>query len=285
MAKGVNVVHDADAIQLSHADTSGLRQNHRMAYEALLALIDKRRTELDMSERALCIAAKVGLNTIRHVRSRGHAPKPQALVALASALKMPPDELLLAAVEETIAIKPKKRRPDTLTVYLKGDVSANHYRANEIWEPSEWVRYLLPASIHLDLERNLAAFTISDDSADLLFKRWSVVVARPFRVPPSIDVRAFRTEKLETGQRVILRFRDVESARICLRAFEVEIRENDRVIFWSRSTNPKYQTPITFDRDPSGAFIIFDKAVNVTEKVTMEPAYLILASITHEVSW
>lgn len=279
---GVLVVHGAHAIQLSHAIASALRQNHRMAYEALLALIDKRRAELDISERALCLAAKVGLNTIRHVRSRGHAPKPQALVALAGALKIPPDELLLAAVDESISIEPKKKRPDTVTVYLKGRIGIRRWALNELSDPSEWVRYLLPANVFGWSNQEMSAYLLEDDSADLLYRRYSVILVRPFRGAASVDARTLRTEKLVDKQRVVVRFRETAEGRVNLRVFEIEIRDNDTLIFWPRSTNPKYQEPIVYERERSGAFVIFDQPINLTEKVTMEPAYLVLGSIVSE---
>lgn len=66
-------------------------------YQALLDLIAARRAELNnMSERAACEAAGLKPDAIRTIR-RGNAPKPDTLVKLASALRMPASVLLDAA--------------------------------------------------------------------------------------------------------------------------------------------------------------------------------------------
>lgn len=78
-----------------------MRQNYRMAYELLLSRIDAGLQAKRLSERKACLLAGVGINTIRHIRVRGHAPKADNLAKLAPVLGYPASYLLDAATQAT----------------------------------------------------------------------------------------------------------------------------------------------------------------------------------------
>lgn len=101
------VIHESDIADISpHRQRISIRKTlsaemrhiiRMEKYATLLSIIAERRLALgDLSERALCEQAGIKPDAVRTIR-RGNAPKPDTLVKLAAALRLPPSTLLDAA--------------------------------------------------------------------------------------------------------------------------------------------------------------------------------------------
>ncbi|MCQ8240558.1 helix-turn-helix domain-containing protein [Rhizosaccharibacter radicis] len=208
-----------------------------MPYEQLLSRIDARLRALGLSERAACMKADVGVNTIRHIRNRGHAPKPENLARLAAVLRVPPAYLLEAAAasvaeqeDDTPSLQPVQVR----TVYVKGEVQAGVWREAVEWEPSDWSPIYLPDDHRYPgVER--FGLLVRGTSMDRLYPAGSVVVVVRFE-----DIG--RSPK--PGERVVVIRRSATHDHFEATVKVFEIDEARRVILWPKSSDPEHQTPI-----------------------------------------
>lgn len=196
-----------------------------------------------MSERKACITAGVGLNTIRHIRARGHAPKPENLYKLAVALGVPPAYFLEAAGEtsknntgeaqQTTAIIPSIE-----TIYVKGFVQAGHMQEAIEWPASDWIPVYAPTdSRYQDIER--FGLQVRGNSMNRVYPDGSIVIAIRFdqlgRMPRS-------------GERVVVLCRTKygsDEMEATVKRYQID--EAGRHILWPESDDPLYQTPIILD--------------------------------------
>jgi repressor LexA len=217
-----------------------LRQIHRMAYELLLARIDERLRALGLSERKACMNAGVGVNTIRHIRKRGHAPKATNLAKLAEALGVPPNYFLEAAAAGAEEEKRASSGPIRLaSVFVKGDVQAGVWREALEWTPDEWFAVTVPTDErYREVER--LGLLVRGTSMDRLYPDGTVVIVVRFgdlaRMP-------------HPGERVVVLRRSRNTGD-----FEATLKEYDRDLLgrhllWPRSMDPEFQTPFVLGPD------------------------------------
>lgn len=212
-----------------------MRQNYRMSYDLLLSRIKERLDALGLSERKACLKADVGINTIRHIRVRGHAPKPTALSKLAVALGVPPSYFLDAAGAQDVEASEKTSPIAAInTVYVKGMVQAGLWQEALEWSPAEWQPVYVPAD---ERYKNIDKFglLVHGDSMNKVYPEGSIVIA----------VRLSDLGRMpRSGERVVVlkRMNGCSNMEATVKRYEVD--KDGRSILWPESYDPLYQTPI-----------------------------------------
>lgn len=208
-----------------------------MAYELLLTRISERLGALGLSERKACIMAEVGLNSIRHIRTRGHAPKPDTLIKLAAVLGVAPAYFLEAAGEDVPPAK--KSRVMLGTVFVRGAVQAGVWREAIEWVGDEWYSLTVPTDDRYPGAERFG-LEVRGTSMDRLYPEGTVVIVVRFgdiaRIP-------------KTGERVVVLRRSAETGEYEATLKEYQVDEQGRHILWPRSTAPEFQTPFVLSAD------------------------------------
>lgn len=222
-----------------------VRQNYRMSYELLLTRIKERLDALGLSERKACLMADVGLNTIRHIRVRGHAPKPENLAKLAKALEVPASYFLEAAVETKVSGADSadnqaagRTHIGIETVFVKGYVQAGTWQEALEWPTSDWKPVYIPHDNRYPESRPFA-LEVRGTSMDKIYPDGSVIIAVTLddlgRMPRS-------------GERVVVLKRAGDgSGYMEATVKKYQIDSAGRHILWPESHDPLYQAPIILD--------------------------------------
>lgn len=202
-----------------------------MAYELLLSRIDERLTALGLSERKAALMAGVGVNTIRHIRNRGHAPKPVNLAKLASVLKVPAAHLLEAAAESGS----HNAAPNILAqVPVRGAIQAGVWREALEWPEQDWYAITTPIDDRYPgIER--FGLVVCGASMDRLYPEGTIVLVVKFG-----DL--MRTPN--PGERVVVLRRDRRNGEYEATLKEFDIDARGRAVLWPRSNDPEFQSPI-----------------------------------------
>ncbi|MBS1020496.1 LexA family transcriptional regulator [Gluconobacter cerinus] len=210
-----------------------------MSYDLLMRRIKERLDALGMSERKACLTAGVGINTIRHIRVRGHAPKPENLHKLATTLGVPPSYFLEAAVDQAEA-KENSLKPvaNIETIYVKGFVQAGHMQEAIEWPASDWMPVYAPPDIRYPSIPRFG-LQVRGDSMNRVYPDGSIVVAVKLddlgRLP-------------RTGERVVVLCRSKSgSNEMEATVKKYQIDQSGRHILWPESDDPLYQSPIILD--------------------------------------
>lgn len=236
------LAHD-ESIAERTLNTSGAgckppRYDHRVRYKLLVERIKERLDATGLSETAACKEARVGVNSIRHIRRRDHAPKAETLAKLAVVLGVPPVYFLEAA--SLGASQPDLQPAHVLeTVYVKGAVQAGAWQLALEWDPSEWYAVTVPPSRkYPGLPR--FALEVRGNSMDREFPNGSVVAVVKLedlgRLPEPTEYVVVLRRSL--GQ---------EEFEATLKQYERD--QNGRHLLWPRSTDPEYQVPFIFPPD------------------------------------
>lgn len=200
-----------------------------MAYELLLRRIDERLKILNLSERKACLQAEVGVNTIRHIRKRGHAPKIAALVKLSKVLQVPAEYLTDAAAQGEI----ERESGQSERVMIIGSVQAGVWKAALEWNPEEWRVLPVPADARFPGVTRYGLKVVGP-SMNKVYPEGTIVIVVSFgelgRTPLS-------------GERVIAMRRD-ETGQYEATVKEYELAPDGRHILWPKSTDPEFQTPV-----------------------------------------
>lgn len=222
-----------------------VRQNYRMSYELLLTRIKERLDVLGLSERKACMMADVGLNTIRHIRARGHAPKPENLAKLAKVLEVPAAYLLEAAAEAKIPAADHaggqsdgRSHVGIETVYVKGYVQAGTWQEALEWPVSDWKPVYIPHDNRYP-ENHPFALEVRGSSMDKVYPDGSVIIAVTLddlgRMPRS-------------GERVVVLKRAGDGTgymEATVKKYQID--NVGRHILWPESHDPTHQAPIILD--------------------------------------
>jgi len=210
-----------------------------MSYDLLLSRIQERLTATGMSERKACITAGVGLNTIRHIRSRGHAPKPANLQKLAVALGVNPSYFLDVAAGNS-ELDPPPQKADALpvnTVFVKGTVQAGLWQEALEWPASDWRAINIPTdSRFAGAER--FGLLVSGESMNRIYPDGSIAIA----------VRLDAIGRMpRSGERVVAIKRSNSGSGVEATIKRFEETADGRKILWPESYNPDFQVPIVLD--------------------------------------
>lgn len=208
-----------------------------MAYDLLLSRIKERLDALALSERKACLNAEVGINTIRHIRVRQHAPKPAALAKLANALGVPPAYFLDAAAGDVKVNQQHPMAPILATIYVKGAVQAGAWQEALEWPASEWQAVYAPSD---ERYKNVEKFglVVRGNSMNKRYPEGSIVIA--------VKLSDLGREP-NPGERVVVLRRMANCSEMEATVKRYEIDEEGRHILWPESYDPKYQTPIMLD--------------------------------------
>ncbi|GAP24010.1 hypothetical protein GLF_0892 [Gluconobacter frateurii NBRC 101659] len=215
-----------------------MRQNYRMSYELLLARIDERLKATGMSERKACITADVGLNTIRHIRKRGHAPKPINLQKLAVALGVNPSYFLDAAAGSEPVQSAQSSEAQEIpvgTVFVKGAVQAGLWQDALDWPAEDWRAINVPADNRfIGVER--FGLLVRGSSMNRVYPEGSIAIA----------VRTDCIGRMpRTGERVVVVKRGESGLEATIKKYE-ETAEGRRIL-WPESYDPAFQAPLILD--------------------------------------
>lgn len=213
-----------------------------MSYDLLTSRIKERLNLLGLSERKACIKAGVGLNAIRHIRVRGHAPKPETLAKLADALGVPAAYFLDAAAENLhrpeYGGSDKSKMSFVETIYVKGFVQAGAWQEALEWPVSDWLpAYAPPDPRYSTIDR--FGLEVRGNSMNKVYPDGSIVIAVKLddlgRLPRS-------------GERVVVLSRATNgSPAMEATVKKYQIDNDGRHILWPESTDPLYQVPIILD--------------------------------------
>ncbi|MBM3096889.1 helix-turn-helix transcriptional regulator [Gluconobacter cerinus] len=209
-----------------------------MSYELLLARIKERLDATGMSERKACITAGVGLNTIRHMRARGHAPKPANLQKLAVALGVNPSYFLdVAAGDASMkSFKPSENQEVPVsTVFVKGAVQAGLWQEALEWSAEDWKAINVPADDrYLGVER--FGLLVRGSSMNRVYPEGSIAIA----------VRTDCIGRMpRSGERVVVLKRGESGLEATIKKYE-EAADGRRIL-WPESYDPAFQTPVILD--------------------------------------
>lgn len=214
-----------------------MRQNYRMSYDLLLSRIKERLEALGLSERKACLQADVGINTIRHIRVRGHAPKPAALAKLAAALGVPASYFLDVAGGQPDAAPRAQSIAAVSTVYVKGAVQAGVWQEALEWSPAEWQPVYVPED---ERYRDVDKFglLVRGTSMNKVYPEGSIIIA----------VRLDDLGRMpRSGERVVVLKRMDKDSGMEATIKRYEVDAEGRNILWPESYDPLYQTPIILD--------------------------------------
>lgn len=222
-----------------------------MAFDLLIQRIDERLHALKLSERKACLAAEIGLNSIRHIRKRGHAPKPETLIKLAAVLQVPALYLLEAAGSAnenptTIALEP---------IFVRGAVQAGAWREAIEWEGNDWYQITVPTNARFpDVPR--FGLEVRGRSMDRLYPDGTIVIVVRYgdlgRLP-------------RAGEKIVVLRRSRKSDEYEATLKEYEIDAEGRHILWPRSTDPDFQAPFIL---PNGELPIAEVGIETTTHVS-----------------
>ena len=209
-----------------------------MSYDLLLARIKERLDATGMSERKACITADVGLNTIRHIRARGHAPKPANLQKLAVALGVSPSYFLDAAAGDDPIQRDAPQEAQEIpvgTVFVKGAVQAGLWQDALEWPAGDWKAINVPADGRFaGMER--FGLLVRGTSMNRVYPEGSIAIA-------------VRTDCLgrtpRTGERVVVLKRGESGLEATIKKYEEA--PDGRRILWPESFDPAFQTPLILD--------------------------------------
>lgn len=217
-------------IFISRDTRKPLRQIYRMAYETLLARIDERLKALGLSERKACIQAEVGLNTIRHIRKRGHAPKPASLAKLAAALGVPQSYFLDAAggVQDTPATMPLS------AIFVRGAVQAGAWREAIEWQPEDWYSVTVPADPRIPASAQRHGLEVRGSSMDRMYPEGTIVIVVRYQ-----DL----ARSPQPGDKVVV-LRRAATGEFEATLKEYQTDKQGRHLLWPRSSDPEFQQPI-----------------------------------------
>lgn len=211
-----------------------------MAYELLISRIAKCLDQAGLSETAACEAAGVGVNTIRHIRKRGHSPKIENLRKLALTLGVPATYFLeAAAVGDEGDIT--GQLTNLQTIFVKGAVQAGVWTEAVEWPPIDWFPVYTPVNIKYP-EAEKFGLVVRGDSMNKVYPDGSIVIAVRFSDIASMP---------KPGQRVVVVQRSVNGFEATVKRFDTD--PSGRVILWPESYSPEYQQPLIIDR-PAATF-------------------------------
>lgn len=200
-----------------------------MKFEALLSRIKERLEATGLSERKACMNAGVGINTIRHIRVRGHAPKPESLAKLAGALGVPPAYFLDVAVQAEVGPLPQQ----LVRIHVRGAVQAGAWREAIEWGADEWFAVTVPGDERFP-DAPVYGLQVRGTSMDLLYPDGTIILAVPF-----FDIG----RPPQPGERVVV-LRRSNSAEYEATLKQYEVDKQGRHVLWPRSTDPEFQQPI-----------------------------------------
>ena len=200
-----------------------------MTYEILIRRIDERLKATGLSERKACLNAGVGVNSIRHIRKRDHAPKLPTLAALAAALGVASSYFTDAASDSGDA-----HAIALASVHIIGAVQAGVWKEAIEWPAEDWFRVEIPAdSRYPEIER--FGLEVRGNSMNRLYPEGTIVIIARFgdlaRAP-------------NPGERVVVLTRSTSSGDYEATLKEFQVEEDGRRVLWPRSTDPDFQRPI-----------------------------------------
>lgn len=209
-----------------------------MSYDLLLTRLKERLDATGMSERKACITAGVGLNMIRHIRVRGHAPKPANLQKLAVALGVSPSYFLDAAAGDEPLRSNFSQEAEEIpvgTVFVKGAVQAGLWQEALEWPAGDWKAINVPADERFaGMER--FGLLVRGTSMNRVYPEGSIAIA-------------VRTDCLgrtpRTGERVVVLKRGESGLEATIKKYEET--PDGRRILWPESFDPAFQTPVILD--------------------------------------
>lgn len=213
-----------------------------MSYDLLISRIKERLDALKLSERKACIMADVGLNAIRHIRVRGHAPKAETLAKLADVLGVPAAYFLEAAAEggRNNDLRPKAAGMMPIpieAVYVKGFVQAGAWQEALEWPAIDWKAVYAPSdSRYPGMER--FALEVRGTSMDRVYPEGSVVIA--------IKLADLGREP-QSGEHVIVLCRAESSGSMEATIKKYQVDSAGRHILWPESNDPFHQTPVVLN--------------------------------------
>lgn len=219
-----------DTIFISRDTRKPLRQIYRMAYETLLARIDERLKALGLSERKACIQAEIGINTIRHIRSRGHAPKPANLAKLATVLRVPQAYLLEAATE----VDGVPSAMQLSAIFVRGAVQAGAWREAIEWQPEDWYSVTVPADPRIPPTVQRHGLEVRGSSMDRMYPEGTIVIVVRYQ-----DLG----RSPQPGDKVVV-LRRAATGEFEATLKEYQVDKQGRHLLWPRSSDPEFQQPI-----------------------------------------
>ncbi|WP_086656562.1 LexA family protein [Acetobacter persici] len=205
-----------------------------MAYDLLLSRIASCLERGGLSETAACEAAGVGVNTIRHIRKRGHSPKIENLRKLALALGVPAAYFLEAAAvgaEGDI----QGQVTNLQAIFVKGAVQAGHWTEATEWPPMDWYPVFTPSNIRYPSTEKFG-LVVKGDSMNKVYPAGSIVIAVKFS-----DIAC----QPKPGQRVVVIRRSLHGFEATVKKFDVDA--SGRIILWPESYSPEYQQPLIIE--------------------------------------
>lgn len=206
-----------------------------MPYELLLSRISECLKRHGLSEIAACERAGIGVNTIRHIRKRGHSPKIENLHKLAQALCVPTSYFLeAAAVGDASNIHEELTKIQT--VFVKGAVQAGHWQEAAEWPAIDWYPVYAPSNARYPSAEKFGLI-VKGNSMNKVFPDGSVVIAVKFS-----DIH----DSPRPGQRVVVIRRSINGFEATVKKFDLD--KFGRIILWPESSYPEYQQPFIIER-------------------------------------
>lgn len=209
-----------------------------MSMTDLLAVIDERLKKLGLSDRRACLLAQahnsaVGVDFIRDMRRRGHAPKADKLAALAVALEISSQVLLSALAHAEGSEKPRHLMPASIEpIEVRGFVQGGVWRSALETPAADRYEIMVPTKgPYAHLPRY--GLEVRGDSMNKLFPNGTVVEVVNFS-----DVG----RSPETGECVVVIRRDGPEIEATLKLYQCT--DDGHVVLWPKSTDPEWQQPI-----------------------------------------
>ncbi|MBP7336896.1 LexA family transcriptional regulator [Niveispirillum sp.] len=206
-----------------------------MTYELLIARIQERLSDLNLSERKACLKAGLHVDAIRSIRN-GHAPRIERLAALAKVLEVPVDFFTSAVNggDHGTSAPPVPALTTALTrVAVRGYVQAGKWREAIEWPADTWYGVTVPAHPkYADAER--FALEVRGNSMNKLYPERTILICVRF-----FDI----ARPPKPGDKVICLRRD-RYGEFEATVKEYQRDEQGRHILWPRSDDPEHQAPI-----------------------------------------
>lgn len=209
-----------------------------MSMTDLLAVIDERLKKLGLSDRRACLMAReldpvVGVDFIRDMRRRGHAPKANKLAALARVLDISP-HTLISALEQTATSEGHGQLVSAFIepIEVRGFVQGGVWRSALETAPVDRYEIMVPTKgPYSHLPRY--GLEVRGDSMNKLFPNGTVVEVVNFS-----DIG----RSPETGECVVVIRRDGPKIEATLKLYQCT--DDGLVVLWPKSTDPQWQQPI-----------------------------------------
>ena len=208
--------------------------------------------ELGLSERKTCELAGVGVNSIRHMRARGHAPKIETLFKLSEPLQIEPEALMEAAFTDFLeehpdyvgrsrSIKEQAAPAGTDEILIMFAVEGGVWHSKKYHDLTQKYFLELPNDPRIPNVFRQGYF-VKGDILNKLYRDGSIVITADLsalgRFPQTGDVVVVS----------LIRERDGD-AQIQILAMRYELEMGGGHVFRPETDNPELCSPIYLPRD------------------------------------